>query len=217
MIDKKFRLARLWSNKELKKVSHFFSGSIVNVSAWDDRDKEGGYYKNYFKNATDYYYTNYSGIRGKSNLDNEFDCDLTKELPSELENKFDVAFNHTTLEHIFDVRKAFSNICKMSKDIVIIVVPFCQAQHETEDWKDYWRFSPTVLRSLFKENGLNIVYESWNNNRNAAVYLFCVGSKNVGKWKNKFKSIKNNKPDNCGDWVGESFFDKFLKIVKKFL
>ena len=84
MIDKKFRLARIWSNRELRKIAKIFTGNAVNVSAWDDRDKEGSYYKNYFKNIDEYFYTNYSGKRGKSNLKNEFDCDLSKDLPKKL-------------------------------------------------------------------------------------------------------------------------------------
>lgn len=215
MIDKKYRLARLWSNNELKKIAGFFTGNIVNVSAWDDRDKEGGYYKNYFKNKKDYYYTNYYGKRGISNLKNEFFCDLSKDLPYELENKFDVVFNHTTLEHIFDVRKAFLNICKMSKDIVIIVVPFCQIQHETEDWKDYWRFTPSVMRELFRENKLTIIYESANNHINSAIYLFCIGSKNPERWNNKFQFFKKNKLNNCGNWIGKSLIEMIKDNIKK--
>ena len=42
---------------------------------------------------------------------------------------FDVAYNHTTLEHIYGVHKAFANICRMTKDVVIIVLPFLQQYH----------------------------------------------------------------------------------------
>jgi hypothetical protein len=217
MISRKFRLTRLWSNKELRKIASFFSGDIVNVSGWDDRDKEGGNYKKYFKNASNYYYTNYPGERGTSNLKNEFFCDLSKDLSAELENRFDVVFNHTTLEHIFDVRKAFSNICKMSKDIVIIVVPFCQAQHETMDWKDYWRFTPSAMRELYKENGLDIIYESASEYTNSAIYLFYVGSKNSDKWNNSF--LINNKKElgDCGKWIGESLTERIKKNIKRIL
>ena len=40
-------------------------------------------------------------------------------------------FNHTTLEHIFEVNTAFDNMCAMSNDVVILVLPFAQVQHET--------------------------------------------------------------------------------------
>lgn len=217
MIDKKYRMARLWSNKELRKIAGFFTGDVVNVSAWDDRDKEGDHYKNYFKNKKNYYYTNYYGKRGVSNLKNEFFCDLSKDFPDELLSKFDVVFNHTTLEHIFDVRKAFSNICKMSKDIVIIVVPFCQIQHETEDWKDYWRFTPSAMRELFRENDLTVVYESASNRRNSAVYLFYVGSKKPDRWNDKLQYFKKNKLNNCGNWIGESLFETIKGNIKRIL
>ena len=63
--------------------------------------------------------------------------DLAVPLPVELENQFDVVFNHTTLEHIFDIFTAFQNLCRLTKDILIIVVPFLQEQHE--NFGDYWR------------------------------------------------------------------------------
>jgi len=214
MVDRKYRLARLWSNKELRKVAAFFSGDIVNVSAWDDRDKEGNYYKNYFQNARNYYYTNYCGEKGIQSLKNEFFCDLSEDLPSELLNRFDVVFNHTTLEHIFDVKKAFQNICKMSKDIVIIVVPFCQVQHETKDWKDYWRFTPTVIRKLFEENGFKTIFQSANNHKNCAIYLFSIGSKNSEKWSEKFLFSEKEKLNNCGKQIGFSLIEEIKDIVR---
>jgi len=39
-IDNKFQVPRIWSNAELRKFAHLFSGSIVNVSGWIDKDKE---------------------------------------------------------------------------------------------------------------------------------------------------------------------------------
>ena len=47
-MDRKFRLCRLWSNKELEKFAGLFDGKIINVSAWQDKDKGGSFYKNYF-------------------------------------------------------------------------------------------------------------------------------------------------------------------------
>ena len=44
---------------------------------------------------------------------------LEEELPKNLVNKYDVAFTHTVMEHIFDVHKAFSNICKISRNTLI--------------------------------------------------------------------------------------------------
>ena len=200
-IDRKFRLARIWSNNELKKVAHIFAGKIINVSAWDDRDKQGDYYCNYFTNATDFYYSNYYGDRGIQNKENEIFIDLTKELPVKLQSKFDVVFNHTTLEHIFDVRMAFKNLCDMTKDVVIIIVPFAQVQHECESYKDYWRFTPSCLREMFKKNGLMVIYEKESNPRNASIYLFFIASRFPKRWQKlipKYEHIKE-----AGSWLGE--------------
>lgn len=175
-VDRRFRIARIWSNREIRKLAPIFTGDIVNISAWDDRDKEGGYYKEYFSNASGYYYTNYVGARGYQQKENEYLVDLTKDIPEELKRRFDVVFNHTTLEHIFEVRRAFKNLCEMTRDIAIIIVPFSQVQHEKESYKDYWRFTPSCIRELFKENELEVVYEAESNHKKAAIYLLLVAS-----------------------------------------
>lgn len=191
---------------------------MVNVSAWDDRDKEGGYYKDYFVNAASYSYTNYTGHRGFQGKGNEFFLDLAGDVPKDLKGRFDVTFNHTTLEHIFEVRKAFRNICELSKDVVIVIVPFSQAEHGgLNSYNDYWRFTPDCLRLLFKENGLEVIYEAESRAKNAAIYLLFVGSRHPEKWKHlmlMYRPIKE-----AGKSIGYSllsaaakFFGKFKKV-----
>ena len=207
--DKQFRIARLWSNREMKKLGPLFPSDVVNVSAWDDRDKEGRHYKDYFSKASGYYYTNYTGIRGYQQQKNEYLVDLTKNLPEELKRRFDVVFNHTTLEHIFDVRKAFKNLCDMTKDIVIVIVPFSQVQHETESYKDYWRFTPSCIREMFKENGLDVIYEAESKHKKAAVYLLFVASRNAQKWKEQMPKCECIKE--AGKSIGFRWSFKELK------
>ncbi len=206
-MDRRFRLPRTWSNKELKKISHLFFGDVVNVSAWKDEDKKGLHYKEYFVNASNYFCTNFGGIRGY-NKEKDINLDLTKELPIELRTQFDVVFNHTTLEHIFNIKTAFKNLCDMSKDIVILIVPAIQPQHETDSFKDYWRFTPSSIRELFFENGMKVLYESTNMDLNAGVYLFFVASKHPELWKTKIpeKVITN--------MLGENIGKTFLEILK---
>jgi hypothetical protein len=184
-VDRQFRIARIWSNREIERLAPLFTGEVVNVSAWDDRDKEGGHYKDYFSNASRYFYTNYKGVRGYQEQKDEYYVDLADDLPQELHRRFDVVFNHTTLEHIYDVRKAFKNLCDMTKDTVILVAPFSQVQHETESYEDYWRFTPSCLRAMFKENGLEVIYESESKHRKAAIYLLFVASRDPEKWKER--------------------------------
>jgi hypothetical protein len=170
-----FRLPRYWSNEELSKFAGKFQGDVVNVSAWQDKDKQGRTYKNYFFNAKSYTITNYKAdFRGLQGWDNEIYLDLTEDLPTRLHRRFDVVFNHTTLEHIFDVRKAFKNLCLMSRDYVIIVVPFSQPVHEVVD---YWRFTEDAVSEMFKENGFGIDYISTNRHPFASKYIFAIGRK----------------------------------------
>jgi len=211
-VDRQFRLARMWSNSELRKIDFLFKGDIVNVSGGEDIDKEGNTYATYFPNKNKWYLTNYAAgsFRGFQGRENEFQVDLTAALPPELEQRFDVAFNHTTLEHIFDVRKAFANLCRMSMDVVIVVVPFCQVQHESSAFNDYWRFTPTCIRELFRENEFDVIYEAESPDIDAAVYLLVVGSRNPDRWN----TMPNWAPvEVAGDWIGKRRASLFQRIA----
>ena len=95
-MDKKFRVPRVWSNRELEKFGHLFSGKGVNVSGWKDIDKEGKKYRDYFSNISEYWITNYkSEARGfQGNQENEIFLDLEEDLDESMHGKFDVVFNH---------------------------------------------------------------------------------------------------------------------------
>ena len=212
-VDRQFRLPRLWSNRVLRQIGGSFDGEVVNVSAWDDRDKEGGSYREYFPRATAYHLTNFSGTRGYSGRPNEHLVDLTAELPDDLRRRFDVAFNHTTLEHIYDVRRAFRNLCELSRDVVVVVVPFSQAQHESDSYRDYWRFTPTVLRMLFEENGMEVVYEAESDSRRAAVYLLAVGARDARRWRALLPAER--RIDDAGRWIGASRLNDLYDKVRR--
>jgi len=226
-IDRKFRLPRIWSNKELRKFAHLFTGDIINVSAWKDIDKEGNFYKDYFINKKTYTITNYdSDKRGLQGIDGEIYLDLEKDLPKNMYNKYDVVFNHTTLEHIYNFKKAFQNLCLLSKDIVIVIVPFLQEMHSS--YGDYWRFTPLSLQNLFYENGFEILYLSFNSHRNASIYIFTIASKNPKNWINIIpKFIQEFSPNSTTKYMGSNiirsncinqFIGKFIRIFddKKF-
>lgn len=200
-IDKKFRSARIWSNLELKKFSKSLKGKIINVSAWKDMDKEGSYYKEYFPLADEYFITNWKsdakGLQG--DLNNEFFLNLEcKNIPDELIRKFEVVFNHTTLEHVFEVNSAFKNLCSLSREVVIIVVPFMQEQHIDKGFDDYWRFTPQVIKKLFEKNDFNLEYINFNDQKKSSIYIFAVG---VRKKKNF-------------EWIGNMQGNKLKKIDK---
>ncbi|GAB1540688.1 hypothetical protein NUACC21_33570 [Scytonema sp. NUACC21] len=222
-IDRKYWIPRIWSNRELEKFAHFFSGDIVNVSGWQDGDKEGRKYKDYFINASSYTITNYKteacGLQGYTN---EIYLDLEDEIPEELLNKFDVVFNHTVLEHIYQFNTAFKNLCLISRDIVLLVVPFLQQMHT--EYGDYWRFTPLTIKRMFEENGMSLLYLSFNGHKNASVYIFCIATKNQTKWHEKiqgeFSYTEKRKPlDDFEAYIGchaiQNDFYTLLNFGKK--
>lgn len=211
LTDRKYLLARYWSNRELRRVAPKLAGDVVNVSGWDDRDKQGGHYEQYFSAATSYHRTNYGGFRGFQGDSGEIKLDLTEDLPEELHGRFDVVFNHTVLEHIFDVNKAFANLCRMSRDAVVIVVPFSQVQHESESYGDYWRFTPTCLRRLFEVNGMEVIYESESPHRDAAIYLLFVASRQPERHRVDFPAVRHIKT--AGRWLGASLLVSGLQFA----
>lgn len=198
-MDKKFRVPRVWSNRELKKFAHLFEGTVVNVSGWKDIDKEGSKYTDYFINASDYWITNYlAEARGfQGDQKNEIFLNLATTLPENFP-RFDVVFNHTVLEHIFELDIAFKNLCELSKDIVILVVPFLQEQHAY--YGDYWRFTPMALDKLFKKNGFEVIYINANDHADASIYVFAVASRHPDLWS----EIVNHADNMIGSIYSES-------------
>jgi hypothetical protein len=221
LTDRKFRSARQWSNMELRKFSKNLKGKVVNVSAWKDMDKEGSYYKEYFTSAEEYFITNWKdnakGFQGNSK--NEYFLNLEDDhMPSELLNKFDVVFNHTTLEHVFEIDNAFKNLCLLSKDMVITVVPFLQEQHIDTGFQDYWRFTPQAIKKLYEKNNFELIYINFNDQKKSSIYVFGIGVKN----KDKFQWVEKNSDNKLKDVdkieIGKLHFKNsiFYKLLDKF-
>lgn len=183
-----FGAARRWSNSELARIGDLFDSPVVNVSAWADSDKEGRNYKDYFPPGTDYFISNFGTSQGQlQGRNDEFYLDLEADLPSEQVGRFATVFNHTTLEHIWDFRKAFANMCAMSSDAVIIVVPWLQPLHS--DYGDYWRFSPQAVVRLFEEQSMRVVHLDWNRDPRQSVYVLAVGVRDPERWGAKFSQF----------------------------
>jgi hypothetical protein len=181
-----FTLARQWSNAELRRIGPLFTGRVVNVSAWEDRDKQGGLYRDYFPKAASYWRTNYGTSQGAvEGVADELFLDLTAPLSEDRRGSFDVVFNHTTLEHVFEVRTAFGTLCALSSDVVIVVVPWLQPLHA--DYGDYWRFSPQAVVRLFEAEGLTPLSVTWNADPQASVYVMGVASRRPERWREHFR------------------------------
>jgi len=204
-VYKQSLIVRHWSNKELRRLAPLFSGDVLNLSGWKDEDKQGGTYREYFKNATSYTISNCPGEDRSSDIDEacqeKVSIDLMAEIPDGLKAGFDVVFNHTVLEHVFDCFKAFANMCLLSRDVIISVVPFSQLQHDANvSYGDYWRFCPAAMRKLYSINGLSIIYESAAPFKDAAIYLLFVGARHPAVWKT---ILPDYKPlTHVGEWIG---------------
>ena len=202
--DLKHRAPRLWSNDVLRQIAPAFTGSVINVSGWRDEDKQGGHYRDYFSSAASYSISNMGGYRGES-PDTAYMLDLEANLPLELERRFDVVFNHTTLEHVFDVFSAVRNLCAMTRDVVIVVVPFMQEQHAHDDFSDYWRFTPLGIKALFRAHGLETVLLCSTPGHRSAIYHLAVASRHPAEWSGRFDALSVNEN------TGRDFFNNPLR------
>lgn len=176
---------RAWSNTELRRLGVLFSGDVINVSAAADQDKQGGRYRDYFPRAASYTVSNYRRYFPTPGPERELVLDLDVPLADEkLKGGFDAVFSHTVLEHVFDMDTAVGNLCALSRDAVITVVPFIQAFH-CEDpgyYSDYWRFTPVALEKLFARHGFSTLYVTWNETPLENIYIFHIASRLPGKW-----------------------------------
>jgi hypothetical protein len=175
---------RAWSNEAIRRAIEPLHGvgSVVNVSGFDDRDKQGKLYRDYFSSSADYYLTYYPADQSKgfsgASCTAAYPLDLIAPLPGDLAGRFDLVFNHTVLEHVSNPFAAFENLAKMSRDLVLSVVPFCQKLHFMEGhFGDYFRFTPMGMRHLIALNGLVTLFEETTPSPAGEFYVVSLASK----------------------------------------
>lgn len=186
---------RRWSNQELRACGPRFTGDILNVSGWRDEDKQGGHYRDYFPNAASYRITNYWGTDSRNDgaADSLF-LDLEAPLPDSMRGICDLAWTHTVLEHVGDVETAFRTLGALTRDAVLVVVPWMQDEHYAPGlYGDFWRFSPLGIQRLMRNAGLELVHLSANEQPWYPVYLVAVGSKKAVGWRGVFPEIDWNR------------------------
>ncbi|MBI4812181.1 hypothetical protein HY798_01880 [Candidatus Falkowbacteria bacterium] len=159
---------------------------------WDDRDKEGGFYRGYFKNCSNYIVSNVLGKEKgmgsvKKSEGEEIELDLEKPLTADFKGKFDIVFNHTTFEHIFNIEQAFKNLCELSKDAVILVIPVLQEIHVLETYGDYWRMTTLAAAKMFKKYGFEPLVIQVNDQPFAPVYCFAIAARDQRKYERKIE------------------------------
>lgn len=191
MIPKALIHPRSFSNVMLRKYGGMFSGDVINVSGWDDRDSEGGYYREYFPGHRRYAISNFAiadkgfGSVRSGGGSEEIELDLEQPLRPELQNAFDLVFNHTTLEHIPAFETAFKNLCDISRDAVIVVVPLLQQIHIAPSFGDYWRPTALCVYKLFRKNGFTPLVIATNDQPFYPVYCFAIAIRDPKKYDGK--------------------------------
>lgn len=81
------------------------------------------------------------------------------------DNSFDLVIMTQTLEHIWDFKKAISEIYRITKEYAIIDCPWMFDYHcdkirmgaPHDEWDDYWRISPSAMKKLCKWAGFGEV------------------------------------------------------------
>lgn len=188
MLDKDVIRPREFSNAMLRYYAPLFTGSVVNISGWKDGDFENSMYKTYFPNATMYAVSNApTSSKGVGSLPDELLIDLSTPVDASFHKKFDVVFNHTTLEHIFELDIAFANLCDMSRDTVILVVPTLQHIHFNDGFGDYNRLTPMGIAKYFEKNGFEVQVLRSNEQQFSPLYCFAIASRPNSKYKEQLE------------------------------
>ena len=173
---------RLWSNRELVRALEPLKPHemVINVSGHQDRDKQGGHYRDYFRTeGYDVSYYSSDQVEGLG-VAGSIPLDLMSPLPDEYVGKYDLAFNHTVLEHVPNPFFAFEQIAKLSRDLVLTVVPFRQQVHFSPGhYGDYFRFSPMAMRYLHELNGIETLFESHTPSPAGEFYVVSLGTKRL--------------------------------------
>jgi hypothetical protein len=213
---------RHWSNDELKYCISYLDNyeSVINISGWKDEDKEGDFYKNYFLNAKIYHISNFPNDHAKGIMDiNDIKIDLSKKIDISLHNKYNIVFNHTVLEHVEDPVFAFSEMSNLTNDLMITVIPWVQQLHFIENqFGDFYRFSPMLMRKLYLDNGFTILYENFMPNFANECYLIYVGTKKINNHKSFPQNLKpisylNGKVGHMGFF--NTVLNIFLRLIYK--
>lgn len=173
--------ARAQSNRILREYLRHLGGDVINVSGWRDEDRADRHYKDYYGQVCSYSVTNIMGARGMpDDCDSSYQwhfLDLEAPVPSDMVAGYDVVFCHTVLEHIFDVASSFRALADLTRDIVVLVVPFVQRVHCSDSYSDYHRFSPYFLDRYFTQAGFTTLLCWFNQYPRSCIYVTFIAAR----------------------------------------
>lgn len=138
--------ARRESNAWLRHHASDIKGHVISIGSGSDYDKEGGYYRDYFKNCLSY---------TTSEVTAELKCDMildARSMPEIQDESFDCVFCNSVLEHVDNYLAALEEITRILKPgrILLLGLPFRQALHSVPN--DYWRFTEYGIRHMLQND-----------------------------------------------------------------
>jgi hypothetical protein len=206
---------RAFVNSLFRTYGPIFSGKVINVSGWDDRDGEGGTYRTYFPNISDYTISNapniqkgVGSVRATEGEHKEIAIDLDLPIPNELQRTFDVVFNISTLEHVFAIDQGFEDLCTLSRDAVLLSIPVIQQVHIAESYGDYWRMTTLGIARKFLEHGFTPLVIAANDQPFAPVYCFALAVRDPDKYRGVIDKVLRFEMG--GALYGSSLKERFI-------
>jgi hypothetical protein len=183
---------RKWSNREIKNIVNLplLNKTVLNLSGWDDSDKEGKQYREYFTGSKSYSISRYQ----KDNVRSVDGCTLIIDLEnietSDLSETFDIVFTHTVLEHVYDLKSAFKIMRILSNKYIVGVVPMVNVVHwEVNSYQDYWRFTPHGVNKCLEDIDYELIHLKVGPKTDLYQYIVFVGIKKGLTQEGEFQNL----------------------------
>jgi hypothetical protein len=134
---------RIESNAWLRKAAAEIRGDVLSIGSRDDRDGEGGCYRDYFSSAKTY---TTSDIGGQVDLLLD-----VRRMASVADGSYAGVFCSGVLEHVDDFKAGLAELTRILAPggTLLLGLPFRQAIHDAPH--DFWRFTKYAIEYLLKE------------------------------------------------------------------